>query len=101
MNSGPGRGSNLVSAVNGAPVPNGTVFFGEIGLGGEIRQVPQPDIRMKEAARLGFDRAVLPARKKDKDKKPANELLRGEEIQQLQDLVDMFAPPRAAARHRA
>jgi DNA repair protein RadA/Sms len=89
----------LVSAVNGAPVPNGTVFFGEIGLGGEIRQVPQPDIRMKEAARLGFDRAVLPARKKDKDKKPANELLRSEEIQQLQDLVDMFAPPRAAARY--
>jgi DNA repair protein RadA/Sms len=84
----------LVSAANGEAISDGTVFFGEVGLGGEVRQVPQPDIRMKEAARLGFDRAVLPKRKQDKDKKAANEVIKVTEIKQLQDLVDMFAPVR-------
>jgi len=39
-----------------------TVFFGEVGLSGEIRSVNRPDDRMREAARLGFRRCVAPAR---------------------------------------
>ncbi len=38
----------------------GTVVFGEVGLGGEIRTAPQAPRRLAEAARLGFDRAVVP-----------------------------------------
>jgi DNA repair protein RadA/Sms len=45
------------------PVPNDTVIFGEIGLAGELRPVPQLDQRLKEAERLGFTRALLPATK--------------------------------------
>ena len=37
-----------------------TVVFGEVGLTGEIRAVSQPELRVKEAARLGFNRCVLP-----------------------------------------
>lgn len=37
-----------------------TVLFGEVGLTGEIRAVSQPELRVKEAARLGFNRCVLP-----------------------------------------
>ncbi|HJW63470.1 MAG TPA: DNA repair protein RadA, partial [Actinomycetes bacterium] len=35
--------------------------FGEVGLGGEVRQVPQLPRRLAEAARLGFRRALVPA----------------------------------------
>jgi DNA repair protein RadA/Sms len=37
-----------------------TVFMGEVGLGGQIRTVSQLDLRLKEAAKLGFRRAVVP-----------------------------------------
>lgn len=38
------------------------VLFGEVGLTGEVRAVTQPELRVKEAARLGFSRCVLPRR---------------------------------------
>lgn len=38
------------------------VMFGEVGLTGEVRAVTQPELRIKEAARLGFSRCVLPRR---------------------------------------
>ncbi|SHJ08500.1 DNA repair protein RadA/Sms [Malonomonas rubra DSM 5091] len=37
-----------------------TVLFGEVGLTGEVRAVSQPELRVKEASRLGFNRCVLP-----------------------------------------
>ena len=37
-----------------------TVIFGEVGLTGEVRAVSQPELRIKEAARLGFNRCILP-----------------------------------------
>jgi DNA repair protein RadA/Sms len=36
------------------------VFFGEISLSGEIRAAPQPELRLKEAVKLGFSTAVVP-----------------------------------------
>ncbi len=52
----------LLSAQSGVPVPHDMVFFGEVGLAGEIRQVPQPDLRLREAAKLGFKHAAIPTR---------------------------------------
>jgi len=43
-----------------AAVDPGTVVLGEVGLGGEVRQVPQAGRRLAEAARLGFTRALAP-----------------------------------------
>jgi DNA repair protein RadA/Sms len=51
----------LVSAGSGAPAADDLVACGEIGLGGELRQVHQTARRLQEAARLGFRRAVVPA----------------------------------------
>ncbi|HEX2275474.1 MAG TPA: DNA repair protein RadA [Acidimicrobiales bacterium] len=51
----------VASAHSGVPLPGDLVACGEIGLGGELRQVPQVERRLAEAARLGFGRAVLPA----------------------------------------
>jgi DNA repair protein RadA/Sms len=42
--------------------------FGEVGLGGEVRGVSQPEIRVKEAARLGFKRCLLPKQNQQKVK---------------------------------
>lgn len=52
----------IVSAATGHPTDAGSVFFGEIGLSGEIRQVPQADLRLREASKLGFASAILPRR---------------------------------------
>ncbi len=38
-----------------------TVLIGEVGLGGQVRAVSQLELRLKEAAKLGFKRAILPA----------------------------------------
>jgi DNA repair protein RadA/Sms len=43
------------------PVDPKTFFLGEVGLSGEVRAVSQPEIRVKEASRLGFSRCILPA----------------------------------------
>ncbi len=51
----------LVSAFSERPVPSEVVVFGEIALSGEIRPVSHAALRLKEAAKLGFDRAWLPA----------------------------------------
>ncbi|MDO8629523.1 MAG: magnesium chelatase domain-containing protein, partial [Phycisphaerales bacterium] len=39
-----------------------TVVLGEVGLAGEVRSVSQTEKRLREAARLGFTRAVAPSR---------------------------------------
>jgi len=51
----------LVSSFGGEPLPRDSVFFGEISLSGDIRPVPQADARLKEAAKLGFKTAFVPA----------------------------------------
>ncbi|MDP1820052.1 MAG: DNA repair protein RadA [Acidimicrobiales bacterium] len=51
----------LVSAGSGHPLRPDLVACGEVGLGGELRQVHQTSRRLAEAARLGFRRAVVPA----------------------------------------
>lgn len=51
--------ASLISSLLNIPAPSSTVFFGEIGLSGEIRPVSQPDLRLKEAQKLGFTGAVL------------------------------------------
>jgi DNA repair protein RadA/Sms len=52
----------LVSSLTDKPVPPETVVFGEIGLSGEVRPVNHMDQRLKEAAKLGFSHAIMPAR---------------------------------------
>ena len=52
----------VVSAVVDRPLPTGLAVFGEVGLGGEIRQASHPDRRVAEAERLGCDRILVPER---------------------------------------
>ncbi|HWC62062.1 MAG TPA: magnesium chelatase domain-containing protein, partial [Rhizomicrobium sp.] len=50
----------LISSFGGEPLPRDSVFFGEISLSGDIRPVPQAELRLKEAAKLGFKSAFIP-----------------------------------------
>jgi DNA repair protein RadA/Sms len=50
----------LVSSLANAPLPADAVYFGEISLSGAIRPVAQTAARLKEAAKLGFARAIVP-----------------------------------------
>ena len=86
----------LISSQTGKPVPGNTVFFGEVGLSGEIRTVSQPDVRLKEAAKLGFDGAYVPAppkKTKQKTKDPLNIC----QVDHLDDLVSLFSARLRAA----
>ncbi len=50
----------LISALSDEALPANTVHFGEVSLSGAIRPVPQADLRLKEAEKLGFLQAVVP-----------------------------------------
>jgi DNA repair protein RadA/Sms len=50
----------LVSSLANAALPADAVYFGEVSLSGVVRPVPQPAIRLREARKLGFVRAVVP-----------------------------------------
>jgi DNA repair protein RadA/Sms len=51
----------LVSAMSERPVPAESVAFGEVALSGELRPVAHGPLRLKESAKLGFERALVPA----------------------------------------
>ena len=67
----------VTSARLDCAVPADTVLIGEVGLGGELRQVAQVARRLVEAGRLGFARAVVPASTPDT---PGIELLRAADL---------------------
>ena len=50
----------VVASFRDRTVDQGTVLIGEVGLGGQVRPVSQMELRLKEAAKLGFKRAIVP-----------------------------------------
>lgn len=60
----------LASAATDSPINRRTVAFGEISLTGQIRPVPRLENRLREAARLGYKRAVVPRNRRYDGRKP-------------------------------
>ena len=58
----------VASSLKGKALPRGLAVFGEVGLAGEIRPAPRGQERLREAAKLGFSRALVP--KANLPKKP-------------------------------
>jgi DNA repair protein RadA/Sms len=54
----------LISALVDTPLPKQSVVFGEVALSGEVRPAGRSDLRLKEAAKLGFESALAPPQKK-------------------------------------
>ncbi len=52
----------ITSSLRERPIDHRTVVLGEMGLGGEVRAISQADLRLREAAKMGFRRCLLPER---------------------------------------
>jgi DNA repair protein RadA/Sms len=52
---------SILSSLRNRPMPPDLVVFGEVGLAGEIRPIPNGQERLREAAKHGFRRAIIPA----------------------------------------
>ena len=61
----------IASSAFDMPLPSDAVVFGEISLSGDVRPVGRSDARLKEAAKLGFGRAIAPRPSKNKKKNAA------------------------------
>ncbi|MCP4330044.1 MAG: DNA repair protein RadA [Alphaproteobacteria bacterium] len=81
----------LISAIFDVSVPTSSVVFGEIGLGGEVRRVGHAEARLREAAKLGFEAAILPMAKTASKTNPDFGLSKTE-ISRLQELVELLRP---------
>lgn len=57
--------SALISSKKKSPLPDKTIFLGEVGLSGEVRNISHIDKRLFEAEKMGFTHAVLPANTPD------------------------------------
>ncbi len=60
--------ASLASSLSDRVVPDDLIIIGELGLAGECRAVTNLELRVREAARLGFRRAIVPARNVEKRK---------------------------------
>lgn len=81
----------LVSSMSASPAPEDTVYFGEVSLTGAVRAVGHMDQRLKEAAKLGFARGVVPAAAGEGDREVKD--MRLLPLAQLEELVALFATP--------
>ena len=84
----------LVSSLANAPLPADAVYFGEVSLSGAIRPVAQAPARLKEAAKLGFVRAVVPEAARAEAAEP------GLKVIEVGNLASLVADIAARGRQR-
>ncbi len=79
----------ILSSLFNRPADASTVIFGEVGLGGEIRPAMFPEIRLKEAATLGFKRGIVPSQSATAELHSAMKTIRVRDLREAQEA--MFA----------
>lgn len=77
----------IVSSLRNRPLPEKLVCFGEVGLAGEVRPVQRGQERLREAAKLGFTRAVIPRANQPKTPIPGMETIAVERIEEAVEAV--------------
>lgn len=78
----------VTSSLREVPIEPGTLLLGEVGLGGEVRAVSQADLRIRESAKMGFKRCILPERNLTKlDSISDMELIGIQEVREALDVV--------------
>jgi len=73
----------IISSFKQIPLPENTVFIGEVGLSGELRSVSHLKKRVTEAEKLGFNHIIIPSSKESNS-------LKSEKIQTVEDLEKAF-----------
>ena len=66
---------SITSSLKNKALPPKLIVFGEVGLAGEIRPAPRGQERLKEAAKLGFTRALIPEANRPKQAIPGMEVI--------------------------
>ncbi|MFZ0565837.1 MAG: magnesium chelatase domain-containing protein, partial [Chlamydiales bacterium] len=74
----------VASSLTNCKLDPDTVVMGEVGLGGELRTVPRMKERLKEAIRMGFQRAIIPKKNLDREKAQEIELIG---LQQVEEVI--------------
>jgi DNA repair protein RadA/Sms len=87
----------LASSLRDIPLPSGCVAIGEVGLLGELRPVAGLERRLREAARLGFSRAIVPASGRE-SRQPAADGLIIEPVPTLRAAIDLALDVPTGAR---
>lgn len=79
--------ASLLSSFRNRPLDRSSLYFGEVGLTGEVRGVPFADVRLKEAEKLGFKHFIIPVANKKhlKDVK----LSRDSQVTYIQNIQDL------------
>jgi DNA repair protein RadA/Sms len=72
----------VVSSLTDRPIGGKVVVFGEVGLAGEVRPAPRGQERLKEAAKLGFEKVILPRANQPRAKIPGLEVVAVERVDQ-------------------
>ncbi|MCZ6449192.1 MAG: DNA repair protein RadA [Alphaproteobacteria bacterium] len=87
----------LVSSLSNTPAPGATLFFGEVGLSGEVRPVNGRDGRLREARKLGFHSAVVPPGRDGGPGRKSRDF-KIVEVKALADLMALFGVERNRPR---
>jgi len=77
----------IASSLKNKALPEKLIVFGEVGLAGEIRPAPRGQERLKEAAKLGFTRALIPEANRPKQPIPGIEVVGVSRLEQAVDAV--------------
>ncbi len=77
----------IVSSLSDRAIPEKVLAFGEIGLAGEVRPAPRGQDRLREAAKLGFAKAIVPKGNQPKANIPGLEVLAVERVDQAVQLL--------------
>jgi len=87
----------IASSLRGQPVRADAVLIGEVGLSGELRMVGQMPARLREAAKLGFKKAIVPRRLRQAEPWPdAIEVIQARSLRQALEQALLPAPEEAA-----
>lgn len=73
---------SITSSLKNKPLDSKLIVFGEVGLAGEVRPVTGGQVRLKEAAKLGFTKAIVPKANAPKTKIPGLEVIAVERLDQ-------------------
>ena len=90
----------LVSSLANAPLPADAVYFGEVSLSGAIRPVAQAAARLKEAAKLGFTRAIVPEAARGEAGEPGLKITDVASLANLVADIAALGKPRTAGKTR-
>jgi DNA repair protein RadA/Sms len=77
----------VVSSFSDKPIASSVAVFGEVGLAGEVRPAPRGQERLKEIAKLGFERAIVPRANQPKSRISGLDVLPVERVEQAVRLL--------------